>query len=185
MQVKLPKEHQLEIQATVKTWIVAPGEGAKKWEDFYNEGVIGLGWSLVPDINIFSDREQLTDKLVAEYPDGGERQYNNSLALWEFAKVMKKGDIIIPKRGQKEYLGYGVITSDYYYDPEDEEFVHKRKVEWKKKGTWIEEVHNIVLKTLTDISKYPDYVNRIKRLIGIEQEAVYVVKTFWTDCCLI
>ena len=154
---------------TRKVWIIAPGEGAKKWEEFYSEGVIGLGWEQIPDLQLFSDREQLTEKIISEYPDGGTRQYNNSLALWEFAKVMKEGDILIPKRGVREYLGYGIVTSDYYYDDKAPEFSHKRRVEWKKKGVWNEEVHNIVTKTLTDITKYPDYVDRIKRLIGVEQ----------------
>ena len=46
------------------------------------------------------------------------------------------------------------------------------KVELEEKGEWPEGVHTIVKKTLTDITKYPEYVDRLKRLIGIEQEAV-------------
>ena len=42
---------------------------------------------------------------------------------------------------------------------------------WVKKGSWEEQAHQIVTKTLTDISKYPAYVDRLKRQIGIEQEA--------------
>jgi hypothetical protein len=44
-------------------------------------------------------------------------------------------------------------------------------VEWRKKGVWEEANQDIVLKTLTDISKYPDYVQKLKKLIGIEQSA--------------
>ena len=35
------------------------------------------------------------------------------------------------------------------------------------KGSWPEDDKSIVLKTLTDITKYPDYVNRLKELMGM------------------
>jgi 5-methylcytosine-specific restriction protein B len=165
---------------TKKYWIIAPGEGARKWEEFHKDGIIGIGWDGIEDLSHYDTRESIRQALLDVYPDGSKTQKNNSLALWEFSHEMSIGDILIPKRGQDEYLGYGVVTSDYLYDSKRDEYRHIRKVDWKKKGSWSEDVHTIVLKTLTDITKYPEYVDRLKRRIGIEQEAVLPTEVnFW------
>jgi 5-methylcytosine-specific restriction protein B len=153
-------------------WVVAPGDNAKKWEEFYKKGIIGIGWEDTGDLSDYDSREEIRKHLLAAYPEGSKSQKNNSLALWEFFDVMKPGDILIPKRGTSEYLGYGIVTGEYVFDDSTEEYHHTRKVDWKKKGQWPEDVHRIVTKTLTDITKYPEYVDRLKRLIGIEQEAI-------------
>jgi 5-methylcytosine-specific restriction protein B len=153
-------------------WIIAPGENGRKWDDFCKEGIVGIGWDSIGDLSEYDDREEVRKQLFIEYPDSGTTQMHNSLCLWEFAKVMKPGDILIPKKGAFEYLGYGIVTGDYEYDDSREEYYHLRTVEWKKKGVWPEEVNRIVTKTLTDITKYPEYVDRLRRLIGIEQEAI-------------
>jgi len=62
-------------------------------------------------------------------------------------------------------------------------------VNWIKKGSWEEEKHDIVVKTLTDITKYPEYVSRLKANIGIdetgttdsvvkEEAAIYIPSAF-------
>lgn len=164
-------EEPNETYSKKKYWVIAPGEGARKWDEFLKEGVIGIGWDDVGDLRTLGSREEIRDSLLKVYPAGSKSQRNNSLALWEFSKGMQVGDIIIPKRGSSEYLGYGVVSSDYYYNSTKKEYKHLRRVTWGKNGAWSEEVHRIVTKTLTDITKYPEYVARLKRLIGIEQEA--------------
>ena len=74
---------------------------------------------------------------------------------------------MIAKEGRHSYLGYGIVTSDYSYDTTQSNYHHRRKVDWLKNGSWPEDDKSIVLKTLTDITKYPDYVNRLKELIGM------------------
>jgi hypothetical protein len=156
---------------TKRYWLIAPGEGASLWEEFHQKGIIGIGWDKVGDLSKYSTREEIKNELLRVYPEGSKTQNNNSLCLWQFSNEMKPGDIVITKRGMSEYIGYGIVTSDYYRDDTRDEAKNLRKVEWKKKGLWEETVHQIVMKTLTDITKYPEYVDRLKRLIGIEQAA--------------
>ena len=80
---------------------------------------------------------------------------------------MSVGDIVIPKRGRSAYLGYGIVSSNYIYDPERPAFKSIRRVEWKKKGEWAADF-KLAVKTLTDMTKYPDYVIQLRKLIGIE-----------------
>lgn len=152
-------------------WLVSPGQAANMWEDFYDKGYVGLDWSKISDLQNFSSKEEIRQKLILLYPEEETSQKNGALALWEFANQVKRGDIIIPKKGHKKYLGYGIVQSDYSYENENDGFIHRRKVKWIKKGVWPEEVGQIVTKTFTDISKYPEYVDRLKRLIGIGQNA--------------
>jgi 5-methylcytosine-specific restriction protein B len=163
-------ESNIEYQ-TKRYWLIAPGEGASLWDEFYEKGIIGVGWDNVGDLSKYSNREEIKNELLKVYPEGSKSQNNNSLCLWQFSNEMKLGDIVITKRGISDYIGYGVITSEYYRDEARPELKNLRNVEWKKKGLWEETVHQIVLKTLTDITKYPEYVDRLKRLIGIEQVA--------------
>ncbi|MCK5098649.1 MAG: AAA family ATPase, partial [Desulfobacteraceae bacterium] len=151
-----------------KYWLYAPGEGAKKWDQFYDEGIMGLGWTELGDLNQYKTKKEISDKLK-ELDGTGSSKSNDTITNYDFKNTISIGDIIIPKKGRKEYLGYGVAESDYYYDDSRGYYKKCRKVNWKKKGVW-EEDGKIVLKTLTDITKYPDYVEKLKKLIGIEDD---------------
>lgn len=150
-------------------WLYAPGEGAKKWDDFYNAGIMGLGWLELGDLNQYKTKKEISDKL-RELDETGSSKSNDTITNYDFKHTISIGDIIIPKKGRKEYLGYGVVESDYYYDDSRKNYKQCRKVNWKKKGIW-EEEGKIVLKTLTDITKYPEYVEKIIKLIGIEKKS--------------
>jgi len=162
-------ELQLDDTNDVKYWLYAPGRNASKWDEFYNDGIMAIGWKELSDFRDFNSREEIKQKLI-EIHDGRTGFMNDSLCCHEFANVIKVGDIVITKKGRKFYLGYGVVTSDYFYDDSREDYYHVRKVDWKKRGEWEETVDPIVIKTLTDITKYPEYVDRIKELIGMDSE---------------
>jgi 5-methylcytosine-specific restriction protein B len=152
-------------------WLIAPGEEANAWDEFYEKGIVGINWDRLGDLKRYSSKEEIKSALLQAYPDSTGAQTNNSLCLWQFANQIKEGDIIIAKKGLREYIGYGIARGEYYRDESRSELKNLRKVEWKKKGDWPEDTGQIVVKTLTDITKYPEYVDRLKRTIGIEQQA--------------
>lgn len=169
------KEYETILSITQTTngqkyWLYAPGENASSWDEFYEEGIMGLGWDELGDLNKLGDKEDIVNAIQKTY-DTKSKSYNNALANLEFRDTISVGDIIIPKKGRQNYLGYGIVRSAYYFDEAKNEYKHCRKVEWKKKGTWSIAGEKIVLKTLTDITKYPDYVQQLISLIGIEQES--------------
>ena len=152
-------------------WIYAPGPNASKWDEHYDEGIMALGWEKLGNISKYKSRAAIKSALDKYYPNkstasGGSRM-NDVCANDDFVNKMKVGDIIISKQGKKQYLGYGIVVSEYYFDEAKKEYNSRRKVEWKKRGIWLEEKHDIVLKTLTDVTKYSDYIDRLKILIGI------------------
>jgi hypothetical protein len=88
---------------------------------------------------------------------------------------MKPGDIVIAKHGRSKYLGYGVVASDYYFDHSREVYKQSRRVEWKSKVAHPESGKNIAIKSLTEITQYPDYVNRLQKLWNIPSPVPYTM----------
>jgi hypothetical protein len=154
-----------------KYWLFAPGEGASLWDEFYHEGIMALGWDQLGDLNQYKTKEEISQEL--NFHNASEvSKSNDSLANYEFKNVMSVGDVIIVKRGLHEFLGYGLVTSDYYFDDNRLDYKSCRKVDWKKNGLWTDPEHKTVLKTLTKITKDKAYVERLKELIGIENDTM-------------
>ncbi|MBP3466874.1 MAG: AAA family ATPase [Paludibacteraceae bacterium] len=82
---------------------------------------------------------------------------------------MNIGDVVFVKQGKSKILGYGIVASDYYYDENREFYNSLRDVDWKIKGEW-EHPGDAVLKTLTDITQYTDYVEKLKSLFTMNSE---------------
>jgi 5-methylcytosine-specific restriction endonuclease McrBC GTP-binding regulatory subunit McrB len=137
----------------IKYWIYAPGENADYWDEFYNLGIMGLGWDALGDLRSYTSKKKIQEKLQ-KLAETKSSKKNDSTANFEFVHKIKPKDIIIVKKGRSELLGFGEITSDYYYDNERDRFKSCRKVDWKTKGNW-KVNHSLVLKTLTNISDYP------------------------------
>ena len=140
-------------------WIYAPGEKARLWDEFYNDGIMGLGWDELGDLNNYSTKEEIVSKLQELENTTGSKK-NDATANFDFKQGLQIGDIIIPKKGKDKYLGYGIVTSYYYYDNNRTEYRKCRKVDWIKKGVWSEPKGNIVLKTLTDNNTSVSVFNR-------------------------
>jgi len=152
-----------------KYWLYAPGENAHKWDEFYDLGIMALGWDELEDIRQYNSREEIKEALVAAY--GGEGSKKNDVsANYDFVNTINIGDIIIAKKGRGELLGFGEVTSNYIYDENRSDYNSIRKVDWKLKGNWRVDF-SLVLKTLTDITSYPTdnekYNTYYERLLGI------------------
>ena len=139
---------------TVRYWLYAPGRGACMWEEFYERGVMGLGWHQLGDLRGYATKEEMRQRLL-ETRDDNTSQTNSARAVWQFVNDMKPGDVVFVKRGLKEIIGRGVVTGDYVYDPEGGEYPHLREVSWKRQGSWRSD-QQFPMKTLTEITDYPD-----------------------------
>lgn len=152
---------------TVHYWLYAPGEGADKWDEFYQRGIMGLGWHELGDLAAYAAKEDMRLKLQEAY--GSETSQKNSAhAVWQFAHELKPGDIVFAKRGRTEIIGRGIVVSDYEYDPNKGDYPHVREVEWTHKGHWrTDEI--LAMKTLTDITDYQGLVATISAFFQDEE----------------
>lgn len=153
----------------IRYWSYAPGENASNWDSNYEEGIMSIGWGHVGDITEYKDKKSIQNKLQESGED--DATYTNAVqALWQFAHEVKPGDIIIAKKGKKEIIGKGIVESAYYYDDSKEKYMHIRNVKWTNKGSWI--VNGaFTIKTLTDITSYPDFVKEIETKLNSKDKS--------------
>jgi predicted Mrr-cat superfamily restriction endonuclease len=140
-------------KSQIKYWLYAPGENANMWDEFLQEGTMGLGWDNLGDLNEYATKGDIATRLK-ELSDNDTSKANDATANFDFKESISIGDVIIAKKGRNAYLGYGFVTSDYYYDRAASSYRHRRKVNWVKYGKW-ETEHLVALKTLTDITNLP------------------------------
>jgi 5-methylcytosine-specific restriction protein B len=151
-------------------WLLAPGENARKWEEFFSANIMAIGWDYLGDLSSYNSKDEI-EKALLVGEDSGKRKYNDALACFEFVSTIKPGDVVIAKKGKREYVGWGVVSGDYFFDDKQTDYKNRRTIDWKTKGEWTDDAGDIVTKTLTDITKYPDYVERLVKLLKIELSA--------------
>ena len=154
---------------TVHYWMYAPGSNATKWEDFYKAGIMAIGWGEIGDLSAYSSKAAMKQRMKETI--NPELSYVMSAhATWQFANEMKPGDIVYAKRGLYQLVGRGIVTSDYEYDPSYEDgYPNIRHVNWTDYGEW-EHPGQVVQKTLTDITQYTDYVQKLEALFIKDNE---------------
>ena len=157
---------------TQRFWIYAPGDGAAKWDEFYKLGVMGLGWSEIGDLSQYASKDEMKAAMKAKI-DPSKPYKNAAHATWQFTHEIKTGDIIFVKKGMYQLVGKGIVTSDYFYDSSvDADYPNLRKVNWTNNGEW-EHPGQAVMKTLTDITPYTDYVAKLNALFEDTVEPDY------------
>ncbi len=160
----LPKQEGLNNISFGKAyWMYSPGENASKWQECQEKGIMCIGWDELGDLSEYTSREDMRIEIKNSYPSDGSAK-NDSLAVWQFSKEMKEGDIVFAKKGLLKIIGKGVVESGYIFDGSRNEFMHVRKVRWTHVGEW-ETTEKNAMKTLTNITKYKEYVNKLNLLI--------------------
>lgn len=149
-------------------WIYSPGDNGSMWEEFYNLGIMGIGWDDVTNLKEFSSKEEIKEYMKKIY-DPSYSYKNITHCLWQFANEIKEGDVVFAKKGMHKIIGKGIVISDYIYDDSRDTYKHIRKVEWQNKGEW-ELKKQAVMKTLTNITPYSDYVQELLDLVVEETQ---------------
>lgn len=164
---------------TVRYWLYAPGEGSCMWDEFYTLGIMAIGWGEIGNLSTFDSKDAMKIKM-REVIDESLSYKNAAHATWQFANEMKIGDIVFVKKGMHQIIGRGVVMSDYEYDDtRDDEYKNIRQVDWTHNGEW-PHPGQAVMKTLTDITSYTDYVEKLNSLFEdeTEEDAEDVEKTY-------
>lgn len=121
------RERYLKLnKRMVSTWKFAPGEGADHWDEFYEGGIMAIGFDEgLGDLRKYGSRTELGDALGLETPE-------NSNDVWNMASFRDAaiGDIVVANRGRRTAVGIGVIEGEYEYHSDRGEFWHVRKTRW-------------------------------------------------------
>lgn len=154
---------------TIHYWIYSPGENSSMWAEFYKAGIMAIGWGEIGDLKAFESKDAMKAKMK-EVIDPTLSYKNAAHTTWQFANELKVGDIVFVKKGMYQLVGRGVVTSDYEYDDEcTDEYANYRKVNWTHNGEW-PHPGQAVMKTLTDITSYTEYVEKLNVLFENDSE---------------
>jgi len=173
----LSEKEAFEIQKLMakklmtQVWVFTPGPNNEFLLDAKENNRIRIGWDRLGDLRAYVDRESIKNALQEHYEDAGSNQYNNTTACDEFLSKMQAGDIVLLKSGLTGITSIGHVTGDYDYDSSLEKFRSVRPAVFSYFGEWqydpkaepvfMDAAKNLPLKTMTDMSPYPELVERI------------------------
>lgn len=155
---------------TIHYWVYSLGTNVSYWEEYYQEGIMAVGWGKIGNLEQFSSKDEMKQKMKECY--GKEYSYKNDVyTAWQFANEMKMGDIVFAKKESNTIVGRGVIISDYSYDTTREKFQNIRKVAWTR-GEWTYDSSSngrqSTAKVLTDITAYTEEIEKLNTLFETE-----------------
>lgn len=110
-------------------WLLAPGKGAILWDTWFSEGIGAIGWKDMGNLMAYQSKEDMAHSIPKIYENSGPVHVAHM--LWEFAREMKRGDVVFAKRGLHQVCGWGIVTSDYQFDEQQDPYHSIRKIDWK------------------------------------------------------
>ncbi|MFE4512716.1 AAA family ATPase [Kitasatospora sp. NPDC056783] len=110
-------------------WKIAPGDGARFWDDCRENGHICVAWDEVGDLGQYESDRELKYTLDRTRPDprGGNLRLARHLLGF---RDLEAGEQIIANNGKSEVLALGTVTGGYTYDHSRPMFRHLVAVDW-------------------------------------------------------
>lgn len=148
-------------------WIYSPSAQASEWADFSSTGIMAIAWDELADLSTFSSKEGIRAALAV---DGAATPRPQDVqAIWQFQNEIEIGDVVYVRRGKREIIGRGEVTSVARHDPGRETYSHLRSVTWDRTGTW-EFPGDSPVRILTDITAKRDLVEKLEGLLSGDHE---------------
>lgn len=156
-------------------WVFAPGEAADNFDEQWEQGIIAYGADELGDFSQYPDKTSVQKALLKAYPENGS-QVQVAFMVHAFYQVLKPGDVIFVKRGRKVLLGYGIVSGGYEFRNSRKSLKNVRSMQWKKRGEWpLDDM--FAMKTLTNVSAFPEFIQKLFSMMGVEGAASEVPKT--------
>ena len=152
---------------TTHYWIYSPGDGASIWDECYDGGIMAIGWDKIGDLTAYDSKDAMKQAMKDQINPNYSWK-NAAHATWQFVHDMKPGDVVFAKKGMHHIIGRGEIESEYVFDPNRNHYRNVRRVKWTHKGEW-PHPGQAVMKTLTDITSYTDYVEKLNALFESDE----------------
>lgn len=174
----------LAVSGLVSVWLFVPGEDKQLLSDVQDNHRLRIGWDKLGDLTNYQDKQTMLNSLAELYTDNGEYQINNATACWQFAHELHTGDIVILKSGLYELLGLGQVSGDYRHNTVHSTYQNERPALISAVGAWQYNEHapprpdpesgqnaakTLPPKTLTNLSSYKDFIQRIIGLMNTSE----------------
>ena len=140
-------------------WVMALGEGGRKWQECREAGLIAFGCDAIGDFRNYTSKETLRTALAAHLDPDAPRPRHDTMACQQFCREIKPGDLVFIKKGIRQVLAIGTVTGEYEHRPERSEYKNVRTVRWETEGPWaVPEAASLPMKTLTNMSQNQDFL---------------------------
>jgi MoxR-like ATPase len=147
-----------------RVWVYAPGENAEYWDEFYEDGIMAIGWDALGDLSQYGS----LDDFLAAHEQKFKPEHkptNNARTCYDFVHTIRSGDRVFVKRGKSVIIGYGTITGEYEYRASRSTFKNVRIVRWEGRGTWGAPAP-LAIKALTDVTENAALVTALENMIS-------------------
>jgi len=134
--IEIKNESDGNTIITPRYWLVKTGIDGHEWNYFQRKKMITIRYMNWPDLSEFKSKKEIEEKIPVYEQNWSGSNKNHLINLWGFSHEINVGDIIIAAKGTRTYLGYGVVTSPYYYYHKNYGARHRINVDWKKVGEW-------------------------------------------------
>ena len=101
---------------------------------FLRQSIIAIGWREMGDLSkIQASRDGFKAKYIETYPEAKKGSIpTGSGMLYRFCHEIQIGDVIVYPSKIDRMINIGEVTGNYYYDPNQPEYVQVRTVKWLK-----------------------------------------------------
>jgi len=166
-------------------WVLAPGPKARFWNECRTQSIGVFGADLLGPLDKFASKDEILQEIKIKYSKENEPT-NDALAAWQFCRVMKEGDLVIAKKGNRKFIGVGIVRGGYRYDASRPEYPNVRDIDWTHEGEWlVPDGESFTMKTLTNISRFPDFVSKLFAEAGVDmpdKPREVGTRYFWLNC---
>jgi 5-methylcytosine-specific restriction protein B len=147
-----------------RVWLYAPGGNAEFWDEFYEAGIMAIGWDELGDLSQYGSLDDVLAALQRER-ESEQRPTNNARTCYDFVHTIRVGDRVFVKRGRNTIVGYGMVTGEYEFQAARAHFRNVRTVRWEGRGSWASPA-SVAIKTLTDLTNDADFIKALDKIIS-------------------
>ncbi len=136
------------------------------WDIMKNEGFIGIGWKELGDLSNFAPNQESRAKIKELMKTKYNEKGGFAQEIFDFATVIKTGDVILATEKNGHVLGIGKVEDGYFHDSSSA-IAHRLKVNWLITEPWDVPVNEINNRVVKEIQNYENLIEIESRLIGI------------------
>jgi len=156
-----------------KYWRIgtSPGEDGSEteWIRMRDGGFAAVGWSGIGSLDAIERSKAGKDHVRAlvdkHFPGNASVVTRSANQLFNFATAAEAPDVVVAMNGTR-VLGIGEIAGDYYHQPGDGPFAHRRPVRWRVLDNWRLPKSEGLRTTFVKLRKHPTNLIEIERRLA-------------------
>jgi 5-methylcytosine-specific restriction enzyme B len=148
-------------------------EGRSEWERMRQGGFMAIGWPELGDLSALehdkSSKDHVREEVERHYPGQAASITRAANQVFAFVTRPKARDLVFAMDGMT-VRGIGRVRGDYFFQPEDGPFPHRRPVDWLNTDPWKLPVAEGLQRTFHPLGKYPgNLVEAEARLLTVPE----------------